>query len=418
MGKISPVSIKYIIRASLDLTGVADRPDIIGAVFGQTEGLLGSDLELRELQKSGRIGRIDVKTETKGGKTAGEILLPSSMGKSETAIIAASLETIERVGPCDAKIKVTKIEDVRISKRNQILDRAKQLLAALITEMPDSQALTLAITEDVRAMEVTEYGTDRLPAGPDVVDSDEIILVEGRADVVNLLRYGIRNVVAMKGTKPSQTVVDLTKTKTITVFVDGDRGGELIIRGLVDNGAELDFVARAPDGKEVEELTLKEINKSLRAKIAWEQAKSDYKVNGSSATANFSAPITKVVDLTKSVSAEPEKNGGEAEAVVRRVAPVQPARSLTELKSMADELVGTRGAFVLDNGLNIMGRVPVKELEDTLQNISEGVFAVVMDGPAEQRLVKVAEDKDIKYIVASSSVAKSRKTKILTASDI
>ncbi len=416
MGKISPVSIKYIIHASMDLTGVADRPDIIGAVFGQTEGLLGSDLELRELQKSGRIGRIDVKIETRGGRTNGEVLLPSSMGKSETAIIAASLETIERVGPCDAKIKVTKIEDVRISKRNQILDRAKQLLAALMTEMPDSQALTLAITEDVRAMEVTEYGTDRLPAGPDVADSDEIILVEGRADVVNMLRYGIRNIVAMKGAKPSQTVVELTKTKTITVFVDGDRGGELIIRGLADCGAELDFVAKAPDGKEVEELTLKEINKSLRAKIAWEQAKSDYKITNGSSAQSFAAPITKVVDLTKSEPAAPEESGVEITA--RHPAPASGTRNLKELKTMADELVGTRGAFVLDSTLNIMGRVPVKELEDTLQNINEGVFAVVMDGPAEQRLVKVAEDKDVKYIIASSSTARSRKTKIMSASDI
>jgi DNA primase len=71
MGKISPVSIKYIIHARLELSGVAERPDIIGAVFGQTEGLLGSDLELRELQKSGRIGRIDVKLEIKSGKTSG-----------------------------------------------------------------------------------------------------------------------------------------------------------------------------------------------------------------------------------------------------------------------------------------------------------------------------------------------------------
>ncbi len=422
MGKISPVSIKYIVHAGLELTGVVDKPDIIGAVFGQTEGLLGSDLELRELQKSGRIGRIDVKLETRGGKTSGEILLPSSMGKSETAIIAASLETIERVGPCDAKIKVTKIEDVRISKRNQIIDRAKQLLAALMIEMPDSQALTIAITEDVRAMEVTEYGVDRLPAGPDVTNSDELILVEGRADVVNLLRYGIRNVVAMGGTKPSQTVVNLTKTKTVTVFVDGDRGGELIIRGLVDNGAELDFVAKAPDGKEVEELTLKEINKSLRSRIAWEQAKSDFKnPNGNNYVASQQqapSPITRVVEVVKTVGFGVSAKSNSENAEPAETAKTTSRPALKELKAMAEELVGTKGAFVLDDGLNILGRVPVKELEDTLQNISEGVFAIVMDGSAEQKMVKVAEDKDVKYIVAPSSSAKSRKTKILTAEEL
>lgn len=150
MGKISPVSIKYIIHANMDLTGVAERPDIIGAIFGQTEGLLGTDLELRELQKSGRIGRIDVKLESRGGKTTGEILLPSSMGKTETAIIAASLETIERVGPCDAKIKITKVEDVRVAKRNYVMERAKQLLQQMITEMPDSQAFTALLCVQVK----------------------------------------------------------------------------------------------------------------------------------------------------------------------------------------------------------------------------------------------------------------------------
>ena len=55
MGKISQVSSKYIIHANIDIEGVVDRPDVIGAIFGQTEGLLGADLELRELQKSGRI---------------------------------------------------------------------------------------------------------------------------------------------------------------------------------------------------------------------------------------------------------------------------------------------------------------------------------------------------------------------------
>ncbi|MBD3263362.1 DNA primase, partial [Candidatus Woesearchaeota archaeon] len=280
MGKISPVSIKYIVHANLRLTGVADKPDIIGAIFGQTEGLLGSDLELRELQKSGRIGRIDVKLETKGGKTSGEILLPSSMGKSETAIVGAALETIERVGPCNAKIKVNKIEDVRVSKRNFILDRAKGLLQNLVEDLPDSQEFTNQVTRTVRTLEITEYGKDRLPAGPMIDNSDEIIIVEGRADVLNLLRYGIRNVIGLNGTKISKTIINLIRKKVVTLFIDGDRGGKLIIRKLADL-ADLDFVARAPDGKEVEELTLKEIHKALRLKAAWEQVKADLeKENG------------------------------------------------------------------------------------------------------------------------------------------
>ena len=143
MGKISPVSAKYIVQSTIEIEGVVDRPDVIGAIFGQTEGLLGTELELRELQRSGRIGRIDVKTEIKSGKTSGEIIIPSSLDKAETAIIGAAIETIQRIGPCNAKVHVINIEDVRISKRTYVIERAKELLRTLNDKfMPDSQELT------------------------------------------------------------------------------------------------------------------------------------------------------------------------------------------------------------------------------------------------------------------------------------
>lgn len=408
MGKISPVSIKYIVHASMELSGVAERPDIIGAVFGQTEGLLGSDLELRELQKSGRMGRIDVKLESKAGKTTGEILLPSSMGKTETAIIAAALETIERVGPCDAKIKITGIEDVRISKRTFILERAKELLTKLVTELPDSQAFTNLLTQNVRSMEVIEYGKDRLAAGPAIDDSEEIIIVEGRADVINLLRYGIRNAISMKGSKATDTVIDLTKKKITTLFVDGDRGGELIIKNLAGL-TDLDYVTKAPDGKEVEELTQKEIMKALRLKVTWEQVKGEIKSG---------EPIVFPREHDSEREAEPAVAVSVSRPQVayerKTEAPRSSTGGLKQMKTMAEELLGTRGAFVLDQDMNVLGRVPVKELEDTLQNMPEGIFAIVMDGEVDQRLAKVAEEKDVKYIVAQSVSARSRSTKILT----
>lgn len=401
MGKISPVSIKYIVHASLDLTGVAERPDIIGAVFGQTEGLLGSELELRELQKSGRIGRIDVKIESRAGKTTGEILLPSSMGKTETAVIAAALETIERVGPCDAKIKVTKIEDVRVAKRNFVLDRAKELLQQMITELPDSQAFTALLTQNIRTAELVEYGKDRLPAGPDIDEEDEIIIVEGRADVVNMLKYGIRNVIAMKGAKPTDTIIELTKKKITTLFLDGDRGGDLIIKNLAGL-TDLDFVARAPDGKEVEELQQKEILKALRLKVPWDQAKSELKNgNGSS---------TMVTSYER-----PDRFERPAQAIVESREPEVP-KHIKAMKVMAEEVFGTRGAFILDEQLNILGRVPVKELDSTLQEI-EGVYAVVLDGEITQSIAKIADSNGIKYLVAQSAPARPLKAKVIIASD-
>ena len=407
MGKISPVSIKYIVHAGLDLTGVAERPDIIGAVFGQTEGLLGAELELRELQKSGRIGRIDVKIESKAGRTTGEILLPSSMGKTETAVIAAALGTIERVGPCDAKIKITKIEDVRVAKRNFVLERAKELLQQMITELPDSQAFTALLTQNIRTAELVEYGKDRLPAGPDVEESEEIIIVEGRADVVTMLKYGIKNVISMKGAKPTDTIIELTKKKITTLFLDGDRGGDLIIKNLAGL-TELDFVARAPDGKEVEELQQKEILKALRLKIPWDQAKSEVKNGntGGSITYNTSPNAAERADRTERPAAAviTSENRGDYDS----------QKQVKTMSAMAEELFGTRGAFILDEQLNVLGRVPVKELESTLREI-DNVFAVVLDGEITQGLAKIADSNGIKYLVAQSAAARPLKAKVILA---
>jgi len=72
MAKISPVSIKYLVHANFVAEGRLEKPDVIGAIFGQTEGLLGSDLEMRELQKEGKIGRIDVDVKYEDSKTLGK----------------------------------------------------------------------------------------------------------------------------------------------------------------------------------------------------------------------------------------------------------------------------------------------------------------------------------------------------------
>jgi DNA primase len=271
MGKISPVSAKYIIHASIVIAGVVDRPDVIGAIFGQTEGLLGSELELRELQRSGRIGRIEVNVETSAGKTTGSIDIPSSLDKSETSIVGAALEVIDRIGPCEAKIEVSKIEDVRVSKRKYVIERAKELLKELMDKtLPDSQEISDEVAQSVRVMELTNYGKERLPAGPNIDDADEVIVVEGRADVINLLKHGFKNVISLNGTNVPETVKLLSREKTITAFVDGDRGGDLILKELMGT-SEIDYITKAPDGKEVEEITKKEIHKALRARLTVEQ---------------------------------------------------------------------------------------------------------------------------------------------------
>ena len=95
MSKLAQSFVKYVIHARFEASGIVEKPDVIGAIFGQTEGLLGDELDLRELQRTGRIGRIDVILRTRNGRSEGDIIVPSSLDMSETAIIASALETID-----------------------------------------------------------------------------------------------------------------------------------------------------------------------------------------------------------------------------------------------------------------------------------------------------------------------------------
>lgn len=414
MGKISPVSAKYIIHSTIEIDGVVDKPDVIGAIFGQTEGLLGADLELRELQRSGRIGRIEVNVDTKTGKTKGEIIVPSSLDKAETVIIAAAFEIIQRIGPCNAKIIVQKIEDVRVSKRTFVVERAKELLKNLMdSSMPDSQELAEEVAHSVRVMEIQEYGPDRLPAGPGIDESEDIIVVEGRADVVLLLKYGIKNVIAMNGSSVPKTIIELSKQKEVTVFVDGDRGGLLNIKELMQV-ASIDYVTKAPDGKEVEELTKKEIHQALRARISAEQAKHELpKFNGKDAVERREKP-----KVDRSFLQRKQQRPVTRPKPVIKVKVSEDERN--KFKDMLEDLIGTRGAYILDEELNILGKVPMTELINTVKSLGSGVYALIFDGVVERDLINVAEHSSIRHLIGMDTEINSNgsRVNILTAEEL
>ena len=436
MGKISQTASKYIIHAVINIEGMVNRPDVVGAVFGQTEGLLGSELELRELQRSGRIGRIDVELENKAGKTLGKISIPSSLDKAETALIGAAVEVIQRIGPCNAKIFIEAIEDVRVSKRNFVIKRAKELLKKMIDDvMPDSAELADEVTKSVRVMEIVSFGKDKLAAGPGVAESEDIIIVEGRADVLNLLKYGFKNAIAVNGTSVPQTVIELSKQKSVTVFVDGDRGGKSIIKELFAV-AQLDYISMAPDGKEVEELTKKEIHQALRGKISAEQAKLELFGPKSSFNSTRSRnnirdskiTITKRTSTTDSRKTDSRRTDSRTSGRfdARRREPVRSTYSKPQLndsekssfKGLLGDLIGTKGAYVLNEKLDILGKVPIKELGSTLKNLGQA-YAIVLDGEIDKDLTQVAEKAAVKYAVGMSSKVKSTETRIavLTGED-
>lgn len=420
MGKISPVSSKYIVHAKIDIDGVVDKPDVIGAIFGQTEGLLGSELELRELQRSGRIGRIEVNVDTRSGKTQGAIVVPSSLDKAETAIIGAALEIIQRIGPCNANIKVNQIEDVRISKRNFVVSRAKELLQEMMdTVLPDSQELADEVASSVRAMEIEEYGKDRLPAGPAITESDEIIVVEGRADVITLLKNGIKNAISLNGTSVPQTIIELCQKKIVTAFVDGDRGGELIVKEL-SGVTDIDYVARAPDGKEVEELTKKEIHKGLRSRMSVEQALSELSraPDRGRRAQQPQQERRQQPPIQKAEHRDPREQRPDQRDHTK---PQQPAKKEVQLSDserlkfaeLLDDLIGTRGAYILDEKLNILGKVPTTELQITIKSLKSGVYAIILDGVVEKELVDTAEDVKVSYLVAMDSRVSAGSTPVV-----
>jgi len=258
---------KYLIHADVSAEGVVERNDVVGAVFGQTEGLLGDDLDLRTLQDASKVGRIDVAINSQNGQSFGRITIASGLDKVETAILGGSLETIDRIGPCRSTVDVDRIEDVRAAKRREVVDRAKALLGAFEETTMSSQELVETVRESARTGEITTY--EGLPAGPRVADTDAIVVVEGRADVLTLLGYGVKNAIAVEGTNVPDAVAALTAERTTTAFLDGDRGGDLILKEL-DQVGDVDYVAVAPTGESVEDLAREAALSALREKVAYD----------------------------------------------------------------------------------------------------------------------------------------------------
>jgi DNA primase len=385
MAKISPVSIKYIVHAKFEAIGAIEKPDIIGAIFGQTEGLLGEDLEMRELQKSGKIGRIEVNTQYESGKTIGEIEVPSALDKTETAIIAAALETIERVGPSDTKIIIKEIEDVRGSKRDYILERAKKLMEKLGDNHSDMDEMTSEIKDSTKISRLQTYGTENLPCGD--ISGNELIIVEGRADVINLLKNGVKNVISMNGSKLPETIKELTKEKdSVILFVDGDRGGNLIIRNVVEN-AKIDFITMAPEGKEVEELTGKEILQSLRKKVSVNEYRGLDRGRG---VKNYDNPEKRQNNYETKVENKDKK--------LKKMT----AKEKDELKDRLEELIGSKGVMIFNDRLEMIRKIPIGMLQSV--RLNEEPYVIAIDGTATPRVIESCERLGCHNLIASNFV--------------
>ncbi|WP_224334493.1 DNA primase DnaG [Haloprofundus halobius] len=435
---------KYLIHASVTADGVVERSDVVGAVFGQTEGLLGDDLDLRDLQQGSKIGRIDVEIDSEKGQSFGQITIASSLDKVETAILAAALETITRVGPCQAHAEVVDIEDVRSAKRREVVDRAKELLSeAFDDSVMTSREILDEVRESVRVEDITEY--HGLPAGPRAADSDAIVVVEGRADILTLLRYGIKNGVAVEGTNVPDAISELTENRTVTAFLDGDRGGELILRELAQVG-DVDYVAFAPPGRSVEDLARHEVMAALRGKVPYDAVADDTDVRSSVAATDGSStpapegssdprtessettdapatPSPAVGETTETESTDTEStdasadesaNGdgsnsaagvdpdaGADDGAAQPSLPPEPKSLREHVGEVVDDASGV--ARLLDADLDPLVEVAASAAFDALVDADRAPYAVVIDGELDQRLLDVAAQRGVEHVVSRST---------------
>jgi DNA primase len=429
--------LKYLIKASFEVDGRVEKHDIIGAVFGQTEGLLGSEFNLEELQNKDKIGRVHIDLKYQGTKTVGVIQIPSNLDRVETVILAAMLETVDRVGPYSARVAVESIEDLRAEKLKWIVQRARELLQQVKEQEPDIKEIIRQVSQKAEAPpKVIEYGEDKLPAGPDVERSDTLIVVEGRADVINLLRYGYTNVIALGGAKEKspKTILELTKNKKVILFVDGDRGGELILKNML-NQMHVDYVARAPKGMEVEQLTGKEIARALAQMVPAEEvakqllkeavqqpqaptpsapqapqpAQPEVAPQPAEVQVQPAPPVAEQVQQAEQQAVAPAQQAPAAE-VQQPQAPLQQAeqQAVTTMavpRKVIDgikDLKGTLEAVAYDRSWNEVSRVKVKDLFNWMQQVEPGkIYAVVFDGIVTQRLLDVASEKGIALLIGA-----------------
>ena len=371
----SSKAMKYLIKADLKVNGNVQRKDIIGAIMGQTEGLLGDDLELRKLQRTARIGHVDVEVKSSGGKVNGEILIPSSMDNVETAIIASSLETIDRIGPCAAKIVVTEIQDVRSTKVNAVIDRAKDLLLEMVNS---GDAATKTVIEEVRS--VLTVGTAKnfhgLTCGPNVETSDSLIIVEGRNDVRNLLNFGVKNAISCDGAGTiKQELIDLAATKeNVILAIDGDRGGEMLFRQLNET-MKIDFVAQAPVGQEWELLPQKTATKCLSQKME---------------TAKFAAKLPE------------DEPSGDADAWLEEDSAEEAVEAPAEVHEYFDhiaDLKANNAVFVNVDG-SVSDAVGPSKLAAAAED-ADGAVAIVINGAVSDRILDIASEAAIETVVGT-----------------
>ena len=408
--------VKYHVKLKFEVDGLVEKADIIGAIFGQTEGLLGPEMNLNELQKVSKVGRIEVNVDTKSNMAKGDALIPMSTDISTAALIAAAIESIDKVGPFQARFELVGIDDIRAIKKKVIVDRARKIVQEWATKtISEGEEMLKDVYDASKPGKLTAFGKAQLACGTGVFDSDWIILVEGRADVINLLRAGFDNAIAIEGAKIDETVTKLTEGKKVIAFLDGDRAGDLILKEL-QGLVKIDKILRAPPGREVEECTPLEIAEILKEAIPFVSAISQQ-------TQSLQSQQTE----GKQVYKRGRQEQTEEEQEQRVQAPSRNAANIREdnidilsaVKEVYPQINETLEAVLLDSSLKTLLKIPVSDLVKKL-NSTEGAKMLVLDGIVTQRLLEAADKAGIEYIIGHrmGDLKKSTDIRVRTFGDM
>ena len=403
--------VKYHVKLKFEVDGLVEKADIIGAIFGQTEGLLGPEMNLNELQKVSKVGRIEVNVDSKSNTAKGDALIPMSTDISTAALIAAAIESIDKVGPFQARFGLVGIDDIRAIKKKLIVDRAKKIVQEWATKsISEGEEMLKDVYDASKPGKLTAFGKAQLACGTGVFDSDWIILVEGRADVINLLRAGFDNAIAIEGAKIDETVTKLTEGKRVIAFLDGDRAGDLILKEL-QGLVKIDKILRAPVGREVEECTPLEIAEILKETTQYVAPSAQHNQSFQQMQQHSESKQTNKRDKQEQVT---EIQQHQAQVVSNNSSSLQQednADILSAVREVYPQINETLEAVLLDSSMRTLLKIPVSDVVKKL-NITEGATLLVLDGIVTQRLVEAADKAGIQYIVGHRTAELKKHTDV------
>jgi len=210
-------------------------------------------------------------------------------------------------------------------------------------------------------------------------------------------------------------VAELTAERTVTAFLDGDRGGDLILEELGQVGA-VDYVAVAPRGHSVEDLSRDAVMAALRDKVPYDSvAEADSPaaaLDAAGTTVSESDGGTAVASVesgeVEQVSKPETAADGAAAPETETAAPETEAKSPEAdtppaLSDHVDDIISRESGAVrlLDAELTVLAEGDSADVMSLIESCEPVPRTVVLDGTCTQKVLDIAAQRGIEHIVAA-----------------